>query len=86
MVCAAYGHARTSAGGRGRKSAYVSLVGLACFLIHYLGMKPLRAGAAFVVRPVRAAAEVRLVVRISGASTSLGILKSDTVRRGLVEG
>ncbi len=38
VVYAAYLHARTTAGWRGRKAAYVSLVGFACFLINYFGV------------------------------------------------
>lgn len=38
MIYAGYLHARATAGWRGRRAAYISLLGFAAFLINYFGV------------------------------------------------
>ena len=38
LAYAGYLHARVTAGWKGRRAAYISLVGFACFLFNYFGV------------------------------------------------
>jgi len=80
VVYAAYLHARATAGWRGRKAAYLALVGLATLWFNFIGINfffgansqhsyaaPAEPASVVVGAPAEAAQEVRVVVGADGA-------------------